>query len=286
MKDRNKIKILLDVIMIVVLLLLYNSHVISVGFHEIAGLVLGVLFFVHIFLNFSWVKAISQKIFSKDIKVRVKVVYVIDFLLLISFALIIISGIAISKVVFHNVINFSSARTMHYFASGLSIILIGCHLGLHYGFIGGMFNKMIKVPQNAKKVIKVFAICFVVAFGSYSMVTSQFKTFISAPFVTQQKGGHGQGQFGGKGEKIGNGNQAPPGKEGKFVEGQPPFDRGSAENGNFEKPQMQVRPLNILSIVLTYSSIIGLVSFITFLLDREIRKKAIKPKISLIDKEA
>ena len=54
---KNTIKMALDIIMIVILTLLYNSHVASMGFNEIAGLGILGLFIIHCLLNVKWISA-------------------------------------------------------------------------------------------------------------------------------------------------------------------------------------------------------------------------------------
>jgi hypothetical protein len=64
---KNIIKILLDVMMAAILVLLYNSHAISLAFHEIAG-----LFIIHCLLNKKWITAITAKFFNKSLAPRIR----------------------------------------------------------------------------------------------------------------------------------------------------------------------------------------------------------------------
>ena len=98
--SKNMIKIVLDVIMAIVLVLLYNSHVFGMAFHEIAGLFIGVLFIVHCLLNKKWISSITGKLFSKTLTARVRFGYIINCFLFAIFVLVTISGILTSQILF------------------------------------------------------------------------------------------------------------------------------------------------------------------------------------------
>ncbi len=190
-KSLNIIKIVLDIIMSVLLVLMFNKNVISMEFHEIGGLIVCCFFLIHNLLNWKWIVAVSKRIFNKNLYFKLRFGYIIIFLLLISVALILISGIYISKTVFAGF--FSSSinwKPIHYFSSACFLILVGIHLGLNWGFVIGMFKKYIKVPTAIAKPISIILVIALVAFGAYSLVTSSFTRWITSPFPTSQlKGG-------------------------------------------------------------------------------------------------
>jgi hypothetical protein len=170
---KNIIKISLDIIMTVILVLLYNSHVFSIAFHEIAGLFIGGLFIIHCLLNKKWIVAITTKFFSKALAPRVRFGYIINFLLLITFCLLIVSGILTSQVVFPKIAVGKSSpwQYVHQSCAEISIILVGVHIGLHWGFISGMFKRVIKIPASIAKPLCIVFIIGIMIFGSYSIVT-------------------------------------------------------------------------------------------------------------------
>lgn len=184
---KNIIKISLDIIMALILLLLYNSHAVSMAFHEAAGLFIFGLFIVHILLNKKWVASISSKLFHKSITPRTRFVYVIDTLLLISFILIIVSGILTSQVLFP----FLSAgkdspwRNIHHFFSAVSIVLVGIHLGLHWNFVSGMLKKAVKLPSKVAKPLSICLLAVILIYGIYSLGTSSFTEWLTAPFISE-----------------------------------------------------------------------------------------------------
>ena len=183
---RNLIKISLDCIMAVILVLLYNSHVLALAFHEIAGLFIFGLFVIHVLLNRKWVISITSKLFNKKLAPQVRFGYAIDILLLIAFVMIIVSGILISQVLFPSLAmgKDSPWRNIHLFSAAVALILVGIHLGLHWNFVSGVFKKVVKLPARVAKPLGIVLLVVVLVFGLYSLKTSSFTTWLTAPFTT------------------------------------------------------------------------------------------------------
>lgn len=85
-------KFILDAVMAIILVLLYKKLVISLAFHEIAGLILFVLFAVHLIVNRKWIRAVALSLNNRSIPVKTKVCYVVDILLLICWVFAGLSG--------------------------------------------------------------------------------------------------------------------------------------------------------------------------------------------------
>jgi hypothetical protein len=197
MNKKNLFKILLDLGMVIVLVLMYKKSAISMSFHEIGGLILLGVFVIHVLINWKWVVAITKKLFHKSIPVKTKIGYILNILLLISFTLIGISGIFISKVVFQ-ISNEGSMiwKIIHYTASAAALIFIGIHLGLHQQFISGMLKKIFHIPQKAGKIIGLTVTAIVFAFGCFSILTTDFSNWLLMPLgVQQMNGGPEKGEF-------------------------------------------------------------------------------------------
>lgn len=201
---KNLIKISLDCVMAVILVLLYNSHVFALAFHEIAGLFIFCLFVIHVLLNRKWVTSITSKLFNKTLSPRVRIGYAVDLLLLISFVMIIISGILISQVLFPSLAmgKDSPWRNIHQFTAAVALILVGIHLGLHWGFISGMFKKMVKLPSKITKPVSIVLLVAILAFGLYSLETSSFTGWLTAPFLVSESRTEAQSGSNGAEEKI------------------------------------------------------------------------------------
>lgn len=179
-KHARILKLILDAIMLILLVLMYKKQVISIGFHEIGGLALIGLFFIHHFVNARWIGSVTKRFFVKNTPGMVRARYIVDALLLIAFLTVGITGIMISKVVF-NVHIAGNAQPLHYFSSAMAIILMGVHLGLHADYIFSKFLR--KGASKAVKVVLAIIVSILVVFGGYSVATTSFVSFLSAPLM-------------------------------------------------------------------------------------------------------
>lgn len=184
MTNKTKVKISLDVVMFLILIVMYNSKVISLNFHEIAGLGVFSLFLIHCMLNLKWVTSAAKKFFSKVSTTKLRIKSILNLLLFISFLMIIVSGIMISKIIFH--IDNSSFiwKTLHYFFSALSLLILGIHIGLHKNYIFRLLFNRIHLSTKITRPFCVVCLAFFVAFGGYSIVKSDFSRWISMPFIS------------------------------------------------------------------------------------------------------
>ena len=79
--SKKMVKGLLDLVLVVLLVLLYNKNVISMAFHEVGGLILCGLFLIHKGLNLSWIKAVGKKLFTPGVSGRSKAMMYLDIAL-------------------------------------------------------------------------------------------------------------------------------------------------------------------------------------------------------------
>jgi len=208
----NSKRIILDAAMALLLILMYNKFAVSLNFHEVGGLVVCGLFVFHNLLNRKWIAGISRRLFSGKLPVRVRIGYALDVALLVSMALIAISGIMISRTVALAISgDVLFWRPLHYFFSALALALVGVHIGLHWSFIRTTFAKILRLPRAVARPLGVACLTAVLAFGVYSMATSQFLHWLSEPFSPGTEGGNpdgiGKGQ-GGQGRGLGLGRNA------------------------------------------------------------------------------
>lgn len=199
------LKLILDAVMLILLVLMYRKQSISLAFHEIGGLALIGLFFIHHLVNGKWIAAVTRRLFSKRLSGYARACCIVNILLLLAFLTVGVTGALISKVVFtlHVAGNF---KTLHYFSAALAVVLMGVHLGLHADYI---FGKLLK--KGANKIAKIaFAVVLsaVLAFGGYSLVTSSFVSFLAAPLQANSFA-HGAFQPSGEIALDGDGGQRP-----------------------------------------------------------------------------
>ena len=255
---KNATKIILDIIMTLLLVMLYNSHIFNVSFHEIAGLFIILLFIIHCVFNKKWIAAVSKKILTKTLPTKTKISYIIVFLLVVGFVLIIVSGILCSQVLFpapnaHE----SPWRIVHIFTSAITLILVGIHLGLHWGFVKNMLKRVISIPQRAKKALSLLVVITVLLFGSYSIMTSSFIMWLQMPFSAQDIKAEKNAS-----KEMSSDSAAFKEKDEHSTNGERPNESkiGSKDDGN----NLGI----ILNTITTYLSILGLVTIITYYLDK------------------
>ncbi|MDR1699583.1 MAG: DUF4405 domain-containing protein, partial [Lachnoclostridium sp.] len=118
---KNMIKMVLDIVMLGILALLFNSHVAAMAFHEIAGLSLCGLFVIHCLLNIKWIISVSKRFFSKSLAIKVRIGYIVNLLLLVTFTFALISGINTSQVLFPSLAQGGIWRGIHHFCGAISI---------------------------------------------------------------------------------------------------------------------------------------------------------------------
>lgn len=177
MKEYTK-KIILDFIMLILFLILYKTSIISLGLHELIGLFLFLVIIIHLVFNKKWIVNTTKKFLKLSKKNRIK--YIVDFLLLICFIGITLTGIRISKVLF----NFGPCgnfKTLHFFLSAIALILIGIHCGLNWDFIRIKTRNLLKVPKKTAKPVGVIFVIFILIIGTYSLYSTDFGTWISEP---------------------------------------------------------------------------------------------------------
>ena len=184
-KKKNIVKITLDILMALTFAVLFNKMAFGgMAFHEIAGLAVGAAILFHILLNKEWVKGVTKKLFSKTMPLKTKVAYFIDVLLLTSIAIIIVTGIMMSKVLFANLITVhANVKALHVAASYISLLLIGAHVGLVWNKVMNILKRLLKLPKGkvAGAISTAFAILLFV-FGAYNMGATGYFNKVS-PFV-------------------------------------------------------------------------------------------------------
>jgi hypothetical protein len=135
----NIFKFVLNILLAIVFLLLMDPRsFFGLTFHEWAGLIIVLFFFLHKFVNWGWIKKLTLRFFS-GIPGKARINYILDFLLLAGLTLITLSGIAISRTIDFSWLNLGGShifwRVLHTSSSLLVLALFGIHLGLHWKWV-------------------------------------------------------------------------------------------------------------------------------------------------------
>lgn len=200
---RNSWKLLVDVVMIILFLMMYKKRIISIGFHEIVGLLVFAIVLIHLFFNRKLFIASSKK-FNK-IKTKTKLRHVVDVILLIDFVLVVITGIMISKVLF-SFGYFGIWKFIHNFLAAFALILVGIHIGLEWDTFYSMVSKVIGLPKKPSKPVIIVISLLILVGGAFSIANTSFAEWLSGPFTYDSNDSHGNGHGNGSGLGKGNGN--------------------------------------------------------------------------------
>lgn len=146
----NKFKLTLNILLAIVMLLLMDPRSFyGLGFHEWAGLIIGLFFLLHKAVNWTWIKKVTGCFFRSSTG-RARLNYVLDVLLLAGMVLMILSGIAIAKAINFSWLNLGGSRmfwrVMHLSSSYITLALFGVHLGLHWKWVQKRFK--LKKTEN------------------------------------------------------------------------------------------------------------------------------------------
>lgn len=157
----KKFKVLIDVLLFIITILLFNVGLIGNLNHEILGITLGILIIIHIGLNFKWIRQVTKNL--KKTNLKTKIMYFIDILTMLIYFGTIICGMLIS----YRLFNFKMSSNLylmlsHIILGRLAIIIMFIHLGLH---LDRMFARV--KSQKIKISIYIVYIIIVLVFSIY-----------------------------------------------------------------------------------------------------------------------
>ncbi len=169
-------KIYLDAAIFVLFILVMSFQFLPRILHEILGLAMAAAVFLHLFLNRHWIFSLVRGNRTS----RKKFLILINFLLLASFLVTMMTGIFISNYVFDDVLSLELRRNvtihiLHHSASYLMMILIGVHLGLHWQEIWGRVIRRFGLRKNALsyQIFCRLAIAVLICVGIYGSFLNQ-----------------------------------------------------------------------------------------------------------------
>ena len=160
----KKLRMLIDITMVVLLPLLMAYSLIGEKLHEIIGISIFALFIAHHIINRKWWTGLFK---GKYNSVRI-LNTVVNIFLAIFMILQPISGILMSKYILKNVMISGTASTMrkiHMTLAYWGFIMLSFHLGLH---IKAMSAKISKYMNKAVRVIIAVLFLLIAAYGVYA----------------------------------------------------------------------------------------------------------------------
>lgn len=139
-------KFILNIFLFITFLFLMDEwSFMGIAFHEIAGLAICLFYILHKVLNWRFIKETTSKLFGK-IPGRSRINYVLDVMLLIGFTLIVMSGMGIAKTMDFSWLGFTREnfiiwRFMHTSVSMIVLMIVGVHVGMHWGWVLARFRR-------------------------------------------------------------------------------------------------------------------------------------------------
>jgi hypothetical protein len=186
----------------------------------------------------------------------------LNILLLMSFIIIIVSGMFISKVLFPNlqVGNEGWLRELHVDTSYFALALVGVHIGLHWKWIAGFFKNLFKLKTSKKaSAIAIVVLAILLASGGYLVVamnlTKSVVNICGGTMANTQngyEGGVNQKQFNGTQNAQTNSQQQFTGR------GQKRGLKGQSQNLSF---------IGILSLIAKFTGIMAIFATLTYYIE-------------------
>ena len=167
MKNKTKLKILVDILMTIILILLMAFQATGQKTHEWLGMGMFVLVVIHNLFNIGWYRAIFKGKYNALRFFRTAV----NFALILSMLAAMLSGMAMSRHTFLALIKINNiiqtARLMHLSSVYWCFVFMSIHLGLHWSTINTKINKLKNTAAvNVLKVI-IIAVSF---YGLYNFI--------------------------------------------------------------------------------------------------------------------
>lgn len=139
MKKKIIVKILVDALMAFTMISLMFGYGTTPLFHEVAGIMIGVFFLIHIALNYRETKAQLKSLFTGKLKGSRQANGILDVLLIIMMPLDVISGLIISRVLLVTTYN-ATFVSVHNVVSWFVLAIIVGHLYLHIPYLKGIMK--------------------------------------------------------------------------------------------------------------------------------------------------
>jgi len=165
MKKSLKLKLLFDLVLTVVMIVLMIYTLTGDFWHEVLGIAIFLMFFVHVAVNYKWIVAVTKKLFNGKFTLS-KLKYILNFLLFIAVIITAVSGILIAKEILtiFNTDNFPLWIFIHALSAYISLAIISIHIGLHWKMIVELTKRFlgIKEVKSTRSVIcKLFSVAII-----------------------------------------------------------------------------------------------------------------------------
>jgi hypothetical protein len=143
------VNLVLDIGLAIAFIIDINVHFTGIAIHEWLGILFAGLLLLHVVFHWDWVVAITKRFFTKALN-KDRVNYILNMGLYISFVLIVLSGLMVSKVAMSTLgFDVTPSRYwlgLHITVANLSILLTGLHVALHWKWITKALGRYVWQP--------------------------------------------------------------------------------------------------------------------------------------------
>ncbi|WP_310603250.1 cytochrome b/b6 domain-containing protein [Anaerosporobacter sp.] len=167
MKPKLMLKMFLNLLMTIIFVALICMKATGIVFHEIAGLLFAGVIIGHLLLNGSWIKTVTKSFWRGKANQRSTIMYILNMTLFVCMFIILITGIAMSQVVFKmNPTNLELLVMSHKITSYLCLGFLVIHIAFHQKYFVS-FIKKLSMSERSKKVGSVVTVTCAVAFITF-----------------------------------------------------------------------------------------------------------------------
>ncbi len=177
MQLKQKIQILADLVMTVMLPLLMAYSLIGEVIHEWIGIAMFAMFILHHVLNRRFTFSLAKGKYTPN---RIFMT-AIDILLLVDMLALMISAVMISGHVFAFLPitgGAEFARSIHLMGSYWGFVLMSMHIGLHFHTVISMVRKKISKPNKTLKIIPKIVCAATSAYGLYVFLSRKILDYM------------------------------------------------------------------------------------------------------------
>ena len=140
----NQIKLYSDIVLFISYVIVNIPQATGIPFHEWVSVLFIVPLVIHILLDWKWVVSVTKRMFGR-LPGEVRFNHVLDLIIFIMMTLALMTGFVISEAALPamgiNVTIDPFWSAMHDLTANLTMLLIGIHLAMHWGWIVSSFKR-------------------------------------------------------------------------------------------------------------------------------------------------
>lgn len=154
-------------------LILMDTAITGVLWHEIIGIGIGILVLSHLLINRQWIRQVARRL-TDPIGWKVKAQFVLNVFLLVGILTTLITGILISEYLFIYLAadDFSFWYTLHIISSWVTLAAILIHAAWHRRWVAGLIRRLAqsKPPQKIKALAAHLLILVMAGLSVYALL--------------------------------------------------------------------------------------------------------------------